>query len=242
MRELIYFTVYIRRTLGIIHVWEAHPWNTQETSYTRVDFLHISGMGLRRIFWVCCSRSAHVSSILLPADCNHRRIQTSIELIIIALTRGRSAYHHSKMKQIFMLPYTDDTISFFSNSYLSAVFCFLRILYSRLVGSFDSLSVNNPIGRNKKGKHIDIRHAPRCISDAKGGLTTQSLAPRCFGEALLRLLRVHDMPNRFEVLKAIGYMETQNSVDQDTHVGLGILVLEVKGMLPNVDTNDGRVC
>ena len=50
------------------------------------------------------------------------------------------------------------------------------------------------------------------------------------------------MPNRFEVLKAIGYMETQNSLDQDTHVGLNVLVLEVKGMLPDVDTNDGRVC
>lgn len=61
-------------------------------------------------------------------------------------------------------------------------------------------------------------------------------------EALLSLLEVDNVPDGLEVLeeriRASARVRRHRDA-QGTHVGLHVLVLQVEGVLPNVDTDNG---
>lgn len=67
---------------------------------------------------------------------------------------------------------------------------------------------------------------------------------RSLNEALLGLIEVDDMPNRFEVLNNARCHDRSENLQKDeiTHIRLDIFVLKVEGMLPDVNANDRGVC
>lgn len=60
-----------------------------------------------------------------------------------------------------------------------------------------------------------------------------------FGETLLGLFEVDHLPNCFEILRIKMRPAPGTSNEKITYINLDVEILEVEGMLPDVDADDG---
>jgi len=69
------------------------------------------------------------------------------------------------------------------------------------------------------------------------------VATDCLGVTTLGFVEIDDIPNGVEILAVDRVQRTDRTkrVHPGTHVGLYIEILQVEGMLPNVDTDYGNV-
>jgi hypothetical protein len=70
------------------------------------------------------------------------------------------------------------------------------------------------------------------------------VATDCLGVTTLGFVEIDDIPNSIEIL-AVDRVQRRDRKDEKsssgTHVGLYIEILQVEGMLPNIDTDYGDV-